>query len=49
VLVLLAARAEAEQISDPEALLPEARTRLAEAQRLVVRQLDRNAFHRPAR
>jgi arabinosaccharide transport system substrate-binding protein len=49
VLVLLAARAEAEQIGDPASLLPEARTRLAEAQQLIVRQLDRNAFHRPAR
>jgi arabinosaccharide transport system substrate-binding protein len=48
VLVTLAARADRDQIADPTALLPDARALLAEAHRLVARQLERNAFHRPA-
>lgn len=47
VLIALADRAGREQVADPETLLPEARARLAEAQRQVTRLISRNAFLQP--
>jgi arabinosaccharide transport system substrate-binding protein len=44
VIIALADRAGAEQIADPEVLLPEARRLLGAAQEQVSRQINRNVF-----
>jgi len=46
VLIALADRASAGRISDPEALIPEARRLLARAQAEIQRQISRNVFLR---
>lgn len=48
VLIALAARAGREGIADPEALVPEARARLGEAQAQVASLISRNAFLKQA-
>lgn len=46
VLIALVDRVNREQISDPATLLPEARERLAQAQALVKKTIERNVFLR---
>jgi arabinosaccharide transport system substrate-binding protein len=48
VLLSLRAYAEANQVSDAEALLPEARRLIGEVEALVTKQMARNVFSREA-